>query len=413
VGKVLGVSDPDRLLERLEELWRAARRSGGARRVELYARSSRRLRARAEGVGLTGVEEGEDSGLAVRVVDGTGRIGFGAASGIDSQAFECALSGATGCPGPVIDQPWPTGADEVSTDLDAPVPMPEAAELESWLAAAGGGAGPRGSAAWVEFGRTVEALVADGGLRAVRQRHRAWGMRLVSLAAGDAIEERPRVVAARRLEDLPVDDLQIELPPSGPPLDLREEAGRLPLVIRPPAASVLVRALVGVLCGPSRSGRVPVGPAFAVTEDPLHPEALTGGRFDDAGFATRESVLVDGRLASAAARGAGHYLRESYRDPPHPSFGTLVLPDGGADPPPRAVRIEHLRIHAPERERWLIEVGGAVEEGGSPVRPLKIAFARVRPADLALRVQETIGKSRPCANGVITPMLLLDGGFGE
>jgi hypothetical protein len=413
VGKVLGVLDPDRLLELLERLRRGAGGPGGANRVELYARSSHRIRARAEGTGPSVVEQGEDEGMAVRVVDGSGRIGFGAASGIDSQALEAALSRATGSPGPAIDRPWLTGTDGVSTDLDAPIPMPEAGELNAWLAASGSRTGSQGTVGWVECGRTVEALVADGGLRAVRQRNRAWGMQLVSLATGDAIEERPRLVAARRLEDLPVDLLRIEIPPAGPPLDLREAGRRLPVVMGPPVASILLRALVGALCAPSSQREAPVGPAFAVTEDPRHPESLAGGRFDDAGFATRKTVLVNGKVASAADRGAGHYLRESYRDPPRAVFGTLVVADGGSEMPSEALRIEHLRIRALGNEPWLMEVCGALEKEGQPVRPLRIAFARVRPAEVALRLRETIGASRPCANGVITPTLLLDGWFGE
>jgi len=401
------VFDPDRLLDRLETLWRFAGRAKVARRVELYARTAIRLRVRAEGTGPTVVERGQDEGLAVRVMDSSGRIGFAAASGIDPQALECALSEAAASPGSAIDPPWSTGGEGVSRDHDDPVALPEAEELEAWLA------GRSGPAAWVECGRTVEALVADGDLRATRQRNRAWGMRLLPFATGDAIEERPRVVAARRLEALPGDLLNVRIPPDAPPLEFHEAAESLPVVISPPAASVLVRALVQALCGPARSGRVPVGPALAVTEDPLHPDGLSGGRFDDAGFATRKKVLMDGRFASAAGRGAGHYLRESYRDPPRPLYGTLVMEDGGSEMPGEALRIEHLRIHALDADHWLLEVGGAVEKDGRPVRPVRVAFARTRPTDLALRLHAAIGEARPCANGVITPALLLEGRVGE
>jgi hypothetical protein len=238
-------------------------------------------------------------------------------------------------------------------------------------------------------------------------------MRLVPFATGDAIEERPRVVAARCLEALPGDLLILRIPPAAPPLELHEAPGNLPVVISPPPASVLVRALVQALCGAARSGRVPVGPALAVTEDPRHPEGLSGGSFDDAGFATREKVLIDGKFASAADRGAGHYLRASYRDPPRPSFGTLVLADGVPEIPGEVLRVEHLRIHALDADPWVMEVGGAVEKGGRPVRPVRLAFVRARPTELALRLHGAVGKARPCANGVITPALLLDGGIGE
>jgi predicted Zn-dependent protease len=401
------------LLERLEKLWRSARRAKGARAVELYARSSLRLRVRAEGAGSAVVERGHDDGLAVRVVDPTGRIGFAAVSGIDSQAVDCALSEATLSAGPVIDPPWSEGGGGVSTDHDAPIALPETEALEAWLADAASGSRRPGQVAWVECGRTFEALVADGDLRATRQRNRAWGMGLVSFSTGDAIEERPRVVAARRLEDLPADLLTVKIPPSAPPLGLREAARSLPVVIGPQAASILVRALVQALCSPGRTGRTPVGAAFAVTEDPGHHDGLSGGRFDDAGFATQMKVLADGGFVSAADRGAGHYLRASYRDPPRPSFGTLVVADGEADMPGEALLIEHLRIHALDVDSWLMEVGAVVEEDGRPARPVRLGFARARPTELALRLHGAIGRARPCANGVITPALLLDGQIGE
>jgi hypothetical protein len=401
------VFDPDSLLERVDELWRFTRGAKVARRVEIYARTAIRLRVRTEGTGPAVVEQGQDEGLAVRVVDPSGRIGFAAASGIDPQAVGWALSEAAGSPGPAIDPPWSTGGEGVLRDHDDATPPPEAEELEAWLAA------HSGPAAWVECGRTVEALVADGGLRATRRRNRAWAMRLLPFAAGDRIEERPRVVAARRLEALSGDLLTVRLPPDVAPLPLHEAAGSLPVVVSPPAASVLVRALVQGLCGSARPGRVPVGSALAVTENPGHPEGLSGGRFDDAGFATRDEVLMDGRFASSADRGAGHYLRASYRDPPCPSFGTLELPDGGLDLPGECVRIEFLRIHTLDADRWLLEMGGAVEKDGSPVRPVRVEFVRIRPTELALRLQGAVGTARACPNGVITPALLLDGGFGE
>jgi len=47
------------------------------------------------------------------------------------------------------------------------------------------------------------------------------------------------------------------------------------------------------------------------------------------------------------------------------------------------------------------------------VRPVRLAFVRTRPTELALRLRGAVGKARPCANGVITPALLLDGRLGE
>jgi hypothetical protein len=353
------------------------------------------------------VERGHDVGLAVRAVDSSGRVGFAAASGLDPQAVELALSEATVSPGPAIDPPWSTGGEGISRDHDDATALPEAEELEAWLGV------PSGPAAWVECGRTVEALVAEGGLRATRHRNRAWGMRLLPFATGDAIEERPRVVAARRLELLPGDLLTVPSPPDAAPLEFHEAAGSLPVLLAPPAASVLVRSLVQALCGTARQERIPVGPALAVTESPGHPEGLSGGRFDDAGFPTRDKVLMDGSLASAFNLGPGHYLRASYRDPPRPTFGTLGLADGTLDVPPECVRIEHLRIHALDADRWLLEVGGTVDKEGRPVRPVRIAFVRTRPSELALRVHGAVGRARPCPNGVITPALLLGGRFGE
>ena len=123
--------DPDSLLERLETLWRSTRNAKAARRVELYARTAIRLRVRTEGTGPAVVEQGHDVGLAVRAVDSSGRIGFAAASGLDPQAVELALSEATTSPGAVIDPPWSTGGEVISRDHDDATALPEAATSES------------------------------------------------------------------------------------------------------------------------------------------------------------------------------------------------------------------------------------------------------------------------------------------
>jgi hypothetical protein len=293
----------------------------------------------------------------------------------------------------------------VLEDRDDLAKLPGPDELGAWLASC------PGPVAWVECGRIVEALVADGGLRATRRRHRAWGMRLASFTFGDAIEERPRVAAARRLADLPIDSLSDRVSPVAAPLDFRGAARDLPVVLPPPAAATLVRALVHALRAPGRSGRAPLGPGLRVSEDPLHPEALTGGRFDDAGFPTRKRLLFQEN--SRSERGRGPYVRASYRDPPRPTFGTLVVEDGKPEAPEEVLGVEHLRIHPVDAGHWLVELGSVVERGGRPVRPVTLAFARVRPAELALRVLDRLGEARPCANGVITPALLLDGGFVE
>ena len=411
--------EPEVLLERVVKLFQLSRRRVGRSRVELYHRAALRRRVRAgEADGHLVIESGRDEGLAVRLVDAQGRIGFASVSDMGEEAIDWALTEARRCPLADVDrrEPWAAGQGEVKEDLELPVELPPPETLARWLRRAvarmeidpsSGGRFATGRS-WVEYGCTVESIVADGGLRACRARTRAWAMTHQRTREGETEEERPRLLAARRLEDLLEQDWgPVEPLPDGPPLSL-DEVAKLPFVLDPLAASVLVKALVRALFTYGH-GTVQVGAGLDVSDVPGHPLGLAGGGFDDAGFPARRKRLADGRRVLHRIEGRGHLRRPSFRDPPRPHTTTLVVRDGREALPPRAVRISDLRPHPLGPGKWILEIRGALLEKGVAVRPLPVSFVQVSPAELAGRCSGAVGRGRLCPNNTLTPSLLIEG----
>jgi hypothetical protein len=398
-----GDLDPDaeRQREHLEELLALARSECPQRRVELYSRVALRIRVGRQSPGAPAiVERGRDEGLAVRSQDGAGRVRFAAASGIGVASLTVALADAAQSPGDVIDNPWWTEPREILRDHGPRRPLPGPSELGSWLDGAGESVCP----AWVEHGRTLETLVADGGLRASRTRDRVWA---VGLSRPDG-EERPRMLAGRSLDELPASFGTRPALRELDPVELPDAVRKLPHVFEPPEAGMLVLALVGAMRAAGGHESIPVGHGFAVVEDPRHPLRLAGGSFDDAGFPTRYRVLADGQFATVTPRWAGDLRRDSFRDPPQPAFGTLVVADGQETLPDRGVRVDGLRIHRIERHRWMLEIDGVLVGNG---RRLARSYAAVRPLEWVQRISGAVGKARSCPNGVLSPSLIVDGSF--
>jgi len=391
---------PNRLLESAERLFALAKAGAPRRRVELYARATIRVRARREASDVTILDTGRDEGLAVRTQDEHGRVRFAAASGIEPAAMRVALAGATGDPGIRIALPWQTGGRGVQSDHAASGPSPGSEDLERWLRECA----PAGRPAWVESGRTVETLVADGGLLATRTRDRVWAVAMVDRAG----EERPRIVAGRTLDRLDPAGLAPSPYPGMSPIDVRDVPRHLPWIAEPADAAILVQDLVTALCGPEAGASVPVGRGFSVTEDPHTILGLAGGSFDDAGFPTRVNLLTDQGFTIPVARGPGSYRRDSFRDPPHVGFGTLVVPDGTDELPEDAIRIEGLRVSRLAPDRWNLEFGGVYIAHGSPARSLVPTGVTIRPVELVRRIRGAVGTARTCSNGVVTPILILD-----
>ena len=396
----VGFEAPGRLLESSERLFAIAKAASRGLRLELYSRATIRVRARREaGSRAPILESGRDEGLAVRTQDRHGRVRFAAVSGIEPAAVSAALAAATGSPGVAIEQPWVTGVPDILTDVVSGS-SPRAEELARWLRAAV----PAGCPAWVEAGHTVETIVADGGLRAIRARDRLWAVAIVSRAG----EERPRMVAGRALSELDPAALAPSAVLETPPIAVRDIRSRLPWIVEPAEASILVKSLATALCGPEGSESVPVGRGFCLEENPQSPLGLAGGAFDDAGFPTRVNLLTIGGFTARSPLGPGHYRRDSFRDPPQPGFGTLVIADGTDERPEDCILLEGLRVSHLAADRWTLELAGTWIEQGRPVRPLAATSMTTDPVDLVQRFRGAVGPARACPNGIATPTLILE-----
>jgi len=215
----------NRLLETAERLFASAKAGAPRHRVELYVRATIRVRVRREVPDVTILDTGRDEGLAVRTQDEHGRVRFAAASGTEPASVRVALGGATTGPGIGIALPWQTGAWAIQADRSASGSPPGSEDLERWLREFA----PAGSPAWVESGRTVETLVADGGLLAIRTRDRVWAVATVDWAG----EERARIVAGRTLDHLDPAGLAPFRHPGASPIEVRDAPRHLPWIAEP------------------------------------------------------------------------------------------------------------------------------------------------------------------------------------
>jgi hypothetical protein len=292
--------------------------------------------------------------------------------------------------------------------------LPPLAEVTAWLDrardawAAGGASGPEPLELSVEVSATVESWVADGGLRASRTRTRGWAlMRLREPWAGDRAS-KPLVVARRRWQELPpgawrsvLEDRRLA--------DRREEpppTAAVPVLFNPECSAVLVLALVKALNAAGRDPGIEVGPAWRVSDDPGHPQALFGGSFDDAGFATRSTRLADGRRTVGQIEGRGHFRRPSFRDPPRSMPSQLVVQQADQVAPDRGVVATAVDLHPVEPHRWLLRIDGACLENGRLGAVLRPSFVSISPEDLVRRCVATVGPPRLSHLGVETPALL-------
>jgi hypothetical protein len=262
----------------------------------------------------------------------------------------------------------------------------------------------------VEVAATVESWVADRGPMASRSRERAWAlMRAREPGPGDRAS-KPVLVAARRwgrlapgawrevLEDRLLPDRKGQPPP-----------GRaVPVLFSPECSALLVHALARTLHAPGREPGIEVGPAWKVYDDPLRPEALFGGTFDDAGFATGRTRLANGNRSCAGLGRQGYLRRASYRDRPSPAPAHLTVSPTKCDMPEAGVVVTALDVHPVAPDRWVLAVEGARLERGAPGSALHAAFVSISPEDLARRCVGTIGPPRASHLGVESPALLFD-----
>jgi hypothetical protein len=406
------------LLERIERLFASVRNVARGARVELYHRASNRLRVRfdaSEGREIT--ETGTDEGLAARVVGPGDRVGFAAVSGCDVERVRWAVlqAGRSSGEGRVDVQPWADHTGEPLTDLESSTTPPDASELttrlrrflnpstERWSSSP-----PAWSGSWIEWGKTLETWVADGGMRATRSRSRVWAMTTTRLAPAHGGGEHPLVAVGRHLDDMTGFGWNVPAV-EGLAVPIDDAVTDRAVLLEPTAAAVLVRALTSELCGPGPPTRHPVGPGLRVDDDPAHPRGLSGGRFDDAGFPALRMPLADGHRFLGSPRGPGHLRRGSFRDRPAPGLTTLVVGTGEATVPAEAVRVPDLRIHVVTPGSWAVEPIAAWIADGGQARPVARGVVGASAADLARRCQGAFDMARLSSNNTLTPALLLDG----
>jgi predicted Zn-dependent protease len=303
-------------------------------------------------------------------------------------------------------------------DLETRLDLPSREELATWLERAWGflaervreadGASPRPSA-WVEAAVSTEAWVDDLGTRAVRARRRAWAMALFRGRALPDAAERPRFLAGRDFGALDAGTWSEDFDDSPGPTRLPDRSPDLPWVLSPQAAASLVPALVAVIHAPGRRPGGKVGAGWSLHDDPLHERGLVGGAFDDVGFDADRVVLAEGGIVRRALDGPGTFRRPSYRDRPAPYPTTLVLTPPDVGRPERYYRIQALRLHPLEADRWVLELDGVRRQADAAVEVFQGARAVVRPQDLVERCVGGVGEARAAAWGVVTPGLVFEG----
>ncbi len=390
-------------------------------RAELYLRASRRVRVSWTGGGREPrVECGLERGLAVRVVDEAGqRSGFAAASGAGEDAARWAFRQAAASvfrTSALV----PVGGGEVTSakiDREPPRTSAGAGELLAWLREASDRVAAldrrrtraRGARVfWVEAGLTAESLVTSGGLRTSRLRHRVWALGVARRWDLPAAPERPRFLTAKELADLDAGPWLAGLG-SGAAREGLPRSGPQRLTVLPAAAATLLRALVRALHGPGAVMGIPVGAGWRVRDDPTHPEAMSGGTFDDVGAPAAPRTLADGESIRDRIAGAGCFRRSSFRDPPAPEPSHLVVEGEGRHEDGRGDVVTDLRVVPAESGVWTLLVDGYRERPGPAMDVFLGARMRLAPADLARAVVGAAGPVSPTGEGVSTPTLVLEG----
>jgi hypothetical protein len=398
---------PDRLLENLRSNRRLLKKPANCERLELYHRASSAIRVGHESSGQAVVSRiGLEEGVAVRLaMRGSDAIGFAAASGGDLACLRWAIDRACehhGTPPPEGGE-WPLG-EELLLDRDSDGSLPPEEDVISWLRHAyeqfkeqNGENGPgEPLSGWVEAVTTVESWVADGGPLASRSRTRGW-----AVARG---RPRPLLLAARRWTELPErgwTDLVAERDPGG---DKRasKRAGQQPILFTAEIAADLVSGLVRGYLSDTECLGVAAGSGWKMTDYPASPQALFGGKFDDAMFPTERRLLADGREILARIHGPGQLRRSSFRDPPQSQHSHLIVGSEERGTFERGLVVTGLTIHPLAAEDWVLEFEGST---GRAVE----GYIRTDPRELIRRCVASVGPSRLSHRGVKTPALLFEG----
>jgi hypothetical protein len=398
---VIGL-DTERLAQCLESCTTGVDRRFGFRAIELYHRAALSIRVSLDTRDGTTSRTGADQGMALRAEPAAGReVRFAAGSGGGEEALVRLLELASRGAGGEWSPDW-TAAEGDLSDVDADGGLPAPGELTDWLHRARRRlAEVPGDGCWVEVARTVESWVGAAGLRARRERTRAWAL---ARPIG-----RPLIVASRGFDRLRAEgwaELMTDRAvhgPSGAPAT----AG-LPLLFTGETSALLVQALAHAVHGAGAAPVKTVGPGWRLADDPRAPGALFGGRFDDAGFPTNRTVLADGDRLLVHLEERGHWRRPSFRDRPLVMPANLVVDPPTVEPPERALRVSGLSIHPLAPDRWVLEVEGTFLEAGKPVRSAPTGWIETSPGALVERCLGGVGPPRSFHRGVTTPALLFD-----
>jgi hypothetical protein len=300
-------------------------------------------------------------------------------------------------------------------DLESGSSLASASELEDWLARAlsrldaalsSRGTEQRPAVAWIEAGVTVEALVHDAGLAALRVRGRVWASATHQDRQALDAPERPHVVAARRVDGLDPERWarEIEVPSERGCVSSR--TSDRPVALAPAAAASLVTGIVAALHGRGAPLGGKVGAGWELSDDPLHPEALVGGVFDDVGFTSRRLVLASGGEVRGRLEGEGCFRRASYRDRPESSPSLLVVTGLESPVPEGAWRVASARVHPGGAGSCLVELDALEGDGGGNGVSARLIAT---PERIAAACSGSFGPPRLAGWGVFTPGLILEG----
>jgi len=386
------VIDVELIVERSRILWRDASARVTTGRVELFVKTSSRVRVARDlsGGGVT-LASAFESGLAVRVMQaGHDRAGFAASAGLGLDDVRWATDSALGhgAEAPAA-EPRVSDIDPERWDLDDQAPLPTEDRLTSAVLS-------RSTLSWIEAGTTVEVLIGADGWLAARRRHRIWSL---------ADDGEPRLFAQRGFngwEDHLVPD---ELDDPGAALN-SSPAGQT-LILTPRAAAPIVAALVDAFHGAHAVPRGELGPGWAVADEPVGSGGLAGGSFDDAGFPAERRVLAAEGLWVDRLGGPGTYRRSSFRDPPTESASNLVMAGDELASFPRTTAIaRRCRVIRTSPVIWVLELELAAAPGG---RGEARRWVRASPEALLACCRSRLGGAELTPQGPRVPFLLFEG----
>ena len=380
-------------MDRARSLWRDAGDRASTARVELFAKATLRSRVTRD---LDGVSAKFDrvfeSGLALRAFRaGQDSAGFAAATGLSTDVVRWAVDTACTYHAQASGSA-PNPSDSIAVerwDLDSACSLPSEGDLSSGLMS-------RPHLEWIEAGTTIEVLIGAEGWLAARRRHRLWalhggpGARLVA--------QRGFVGWEHLLED------QVECDFTGSQAD---QANPDTLVLTHEAASAVVAALVDAFHGTGAADWKASGDGWDVADEPVRPDGLAGGSFDDAGFPAMSQTLAANGFWVGKLEGPGTFWRMSFREPPRESASNLVMASVSEKSVPFRARVaRRCRVLRPSAELWVMELD-LVDPGGGG--EMEHRWIRVEPQALLDACAARLGRSTVTSAGPIVPALRLDG----